>query len=87
MIFDQSWIKKHKVIIYIINNFLIFWFSDYTYINVDFFLSLLSLSITTTAITTEKNITLKKIIKRQLKKDIINLMQRPNKLFNKKRDK
>ena len=36
MIFSKSWIKKHKVIIDITNNFLIFWPNYYIYIRASF---------------------------------------------------
>ena len=71
-----------------INNSLGFWPNYYTYIRIIFsiILSQPRLSIEILVIKIEKNITFRKMIKKDSKKDIINFLQMPNKLSsNKKR--
>lgn len=74
MIFDSSEIKKQGVIINITNIFLVFWFDYCTFIRATFLLNSLSSPIKTAAIIIEKNITSQKMIKKYLKKDMINFL-------------
>lgn len=87
MIFSQSWMKKHRVIINMINKFLAFWLGHYIHIRA---ISLITLSqhrlpIETAIVRIEKIITSWKMIKKGLKKDMTNFLQTLNKLFNKKK--
>lgn len=84
MIFDQSWIKKYKIIIDITNNFLAFWYSHYIYIR-HFFPIILNQPILFVIIKIEKDIILLKRIKKSSIEDITNFLQVPNKLSNKKK--
>ena len=87
MILGQPRIKKHGVIIDMINNSLVFWLGYYIYIGATFSttLSQPKLPTETAVVRIKKDITLQKIINRGLKEDIINFLQMPNKLSSKKR--
>ena len=86
IILSQFLIKKHGIIIDIINNFLAFWPEHCIYIRATFLLSLSSLFTKIVAIKIEEDITFEKMIKKGLKKDMIDFLQMLNKLSsNKKR--
>ena len=77
--------KKHRVIIDMMNNFLAFWPGHCTLIGATFLLSPPSLPTETAVVTIKEDITPQKKIKRSSKKDMTNFLQTPNKLFSKKR--
>ena len=85
MILDRPWMKKHRVIIDMMKNFLAFWPSHCTYIGATSLLNPPSLPMETAAITIKEDITSRKMIKRGLKKDMTDFLQTPNKLSSKKR--
>ena len=87
MILGRLWMEKQGVIIDITNNSLAFWPDHYTHIGTTSptTLSQPRLTAESAVIKIEKDITPWKIIKRGLKKDMIDFLQTPNKLFSKKR--
>ena len=79
--------KKHEVIIDIINDSLAFWLGHCTHIGaiLPTTLSQLRLPTKTAVVRIEKNISSQKMIKRGSKEDMTNFLQTPNKFFSKKR--
>ena len=79
--------KKYRVIIDMINDFLAFWPDYCIYIGAisSTTLSQPRLPTEIAAVRIEKNITPQKMMKRRSKKDMTNFLQTPNKLFSKKR--
>ena len=68
MILDQTWMKKHGVIIDMTNNSLAFWPGHCTHIGATSLLSPASLPTEIASVTIEEDITSRKMIKRGLKK-------------------
>ena len=87
MILDRPKMKKHGVIINMINNSLAFWPGYCTHIGATFptILSQPRLPPKTIVIRIEKNITSQKMIKKGSKEDMTNFLQIPNKLSGKKK--
>ena len=87
IILGQPWIKKHKVIIDMINDFLAFWPSYCIHIGVisPNTLSQPKLPVETAVMRIKKDITPQKMIKRGSKEDMTDFLQTPNKLSSKKR--
>ena len=79
--------KKHEVIINMINDLLAFWPSYCTYIRAISLIILSSTSLLTKIAVIKKKTTItpQKIIKRGLKQDMTDFLQISNKLFSKKR--
>ncbi len=79
--------KKHGIIIDMINNSFVFWPSHCIHIRAISLitLNLPSLPMETVAIRIEKAITLRKMIKKGSKKDMTDFLQTPDKLSSKKR--
>ena len=66
--------KKHEVIIDMTDNFFVFWPSHYIHIGVIFLINPFSLSMETTTIKIEKDITSQKMIKMGSKEDMTNFL-------------
>lgn len=81
MILGQLWMKKHGVIIDMINNFLAFWPGHYTHIRAIFSTTLSQprLSTKTAVSRIKKDIIPQKMIKKGSKKDMTDFLQAPNK--------
>ena len=87
IILGQLWMKKYRVIIDMTNNSLTFWLGYCIHIRATSSntLSQPKFFAETAVIQIEKDITLRKMIKRGLKQDITDFLQMSNKLFSKKR--
>ena len=79
--------KKHIIIINMTISSLALCYGHYIYIRAIFYtiLSQLRLLVKIAVVRIEKNITLQKMIKKGLKKNMINFLQMSNKLFSKKK--
>lgn len=88
MIFDSFWMKKHRIIINMTSNILVFWLSYYIYIEV--FLSIIlnhtTLLINIIHIKTTKDFDHNKIMKRGFNKIIEDFHKISDKVFKSKRN-